>query len=37
MRRPYALVDDNSFGGARPRPGRVVARAADRIVVRVVR
>jgi hypothetical protein len=36
-RRPYAAVDDNSVGGARPGPGRVVARAADRIVVRVVR
>jgi hypothetical protein len=36
-RRPYAVVDDNSFGGARRGPGRVVARVADRIVVRVVR
>jgi hypothetical protein len=35
--RPYAVVDDNSFGGARLGPGRVVARVADRIVVRVVR
>jgi hypothetical protein len=35
--RPYAVVDDNGFGGARRGPGHVVARVADRIVVRVVR
>jgi hypothetical protein len=36
-RRPYAVVDDNSFGGARRGPGRVIARVADGIVVRVGR
>jgi hypothetical protein len=36
-RRPYAVVDDNSFGGARRGPGRVVEMVAGRIVVRVAR
>jgi hypothetical protein len=36
-RLPYTVVDDNSFGGARRGPGRVVARVDDRIVGRVVR
>jgi hypothetical protein len=35
-RRPSAVVDDNSFGGARRGPGRVVAVLADSIVVRAV-